>query len=255
MNRFCYSLTGYLCVCFASLSASEASVSVRETAASGLETAVPSRQVATPDSLRLSADTLLSPRDPGEPPEIRLNDTYRKAIESGRFLPAEPGSLSLPLGEGFGPAGGAGSLRSASPRLPLAVDFSEYLRDDPFLGDTLRRLTDSATLTAEVFMLQNFKPRLARVVRQEAYTPGRFSKIDKGIRLGKLPVYAKVSAGNLYLDEVRDGQHRGTFNLTIRIEFSAEELLEKIFWKSARHKARNRKRENTWKYYNDYPCN
>lgn len=253
MNRLFYFPIGCLCVCFGLVSALEASVSVRGTAAPLRETAVPSRQVATPDSLRLSADTLLSPRDPGEPPEIRLNDTYRKAIESGRFLPAEPGSLSLPLGECFGPAGGTGSLQAASPRLPLAVDFSEYLRDDPFLSDTLRRLADSATLTPEVFMLQNFTPKLARAIRKEAYTPTSLPKWDKGIQIGKLPIYMKVNAGSLFLDEVRDGQRRGSINLTIGIEFSAEELLEMIFWKSARNKIRNRKRENTWKYYNDYP--
>lgn len=253
MNRFCYSLIGYLCACFASVPTLQASVCVGGAAAPDVETAVPVRQVATPDSLRLSADTLLSPRDPGELPEIRLNDTYRKAIESGRFLPAEPGSLSLPLGEGFGPAGEAGRLQGASPRLPLAVDFSEYLGEDPFLSDTLRRLADSAVLTPEVFMLQNFTPKLARAIGKEAYTPTSLPKWDKGIQIGKLPIYTKVHAGNLFLNEVRDGQRRGSINLTIRIEFSAEELLEMIFWKSARNKIRNRKRENTWKYYNDYP--
>lgn len=197
--------------------------------------------------------------------EIRLNEAFRKAIESGRFLPAEPGSLSLPSGGreegGFRlPAGPTdavgrplGRLGGASGRLPLAADFSEYIGPDPFLEDTLRRLTDSAGLTPQLFMLQHFKPKLARSVRKGAYTPVFGPEPDKGMRLGKLPVYVKVSAGNLFLDEVRDGQRRGSINVTVLIIFSAEDVLEKIFWKSARYKARNRKRENTWKYYNDMP--
>lgn len=202
---------------------------------------------------------------PFDTEEIRLNEAFRKAIESGRFLPAEPGSLSLPSGGGkeggfrlpAGPTDAVGrplgTLGGASGRLPLAADFSEYIGPDPFLEDTLRRLTDSAGLTPQLFMLQHFKPELARSVRKEAYTPVVSPELDKGMRLGKLPVYVKVSAGNLFLDEVRDGQRRGSVNVTVVIIFSAEDVLEKIFWKSARYKARNRKRENTWKYYNDMP--
>lgn len=52
---------------------------------------------------------------------------------------------------------------------------------------------------------------------------------------------------------LKDGQRRGGVLATIRVYFDAEDLLETIFWKSARDKKRNRKRENTWKYYNDYP--
>lgn len=207
------------------------------------------------------------PDSPDKPDkeEIRLNEIFRKAIESGCFLPAEPGSLSLPrdagaeggfsLPAGYANSGNrpAGTLNGASGLLPLAVDFSDYLGPDPFLTDTLRRLADSARLTPQLFMLQYFKPRLAPAVRQEAYTPTRRPDGDKGVRLGKLPVYVKVSAGNLFLEEVRDGQRRGSIHATFTFCLSVEDLLERICWKSARNKARNRKRENTWKYYNDMP--
>ena len=63
----------------------------------------------------------------------------------------------------------------------------------------------------------------------------------------ELPVKPSIS------DVVKDGQRRGGVLATIRVYFDAEDLLETIFWKSARDKKRNRKRENTWKYYNDYP--
>ncbi len=197
--------------------------------------------------------------------EIRLNETFRRAIESGRFLPAEPGSLSpSPAGDAEGgfrlPGGYAtsgsqplGTLNGASGHLPLAADFSEYLGPDPFLPDTLRRLIDSAGLTPQLLMLQQLRPKPGRTLRKEAYMPPRRVGWDKGLRLGKWPVDAKVSAGNLFLEEVRDGQRRGSINITVTGRFSMEELLEKIFWKSARNKARNRKRENTWKYYNDMP--
>lgn len=202
---------------------------------------------------------------------LRLNETYRQAIESGLFLPAEPGSLSLPLPSGAsygtenltpaplsgatGRSLGAGLLRGVSSELPLAVDFSEYLGADAELADTLRQLTDSATLTPAVFMLMHFKPRLAPAIDKSAYTPTSLPAKVREVQVGKLPIYvsASVSAGNMFLDEVRDGQRRGSLNVTLCIRFSAEELLELAFWKSARNKARNRRRENTWKYYNDYP--
>lgn len=202
---------------------------------------------------------------------LHLNETFRKAIESGLFLPTEPGSLSLPLSSGgtYGtenltprPVSGApgrslpaGLLHGVSSELPLAVDFSEYLREEAGWADSLRQLADSARLTPAVFMLMNFKPRLAPAICKEAYTPAFLPPGPRELQVGKLPIYvsASVSAGNLFLDEVRDGQRRGSLNFTLCIRFSAEELLELAFWKSARNKARNRRRENTWKFYNDYP--
>lgn len=232
------------------------------------QTQTKARGAAGEQSLRAAAADSAGARGEENLPdkeEIRLNEAFRKAIESGRFLPAEPGSLSLPLGgEGEGGlrlppgyAGGGdrplGGLGAASGQLPLAADFSEYLGPDPFLTDTLRRLVDSAGMTPQLFMLQHLRPLSVRPLRKEAYTPSRRRDWDKGVRLGKLPVHAKVGAGNLFLEEVRDGQRRGSIHVTVTGNFSMEDLLRKIFWKSERNKARNRKRENTWKYYNDMP--
>ena len=113
-------------------------------------------------------------------------------------------------------------MLSSPSELPITKDFSEYVQ-----LDTLRRLTNYDSITPVLFMLLNFKsPSRSLAIQKQAHT----------IRLPK-----------------KDGQRRGGVLATIRVYFDAEDLLETIFWKSARDKKRNRKRENTWKYYNDYP--
>ena len=151
--------------------------------------------------------------------EIRLNPEFQKAIESGTFLrPDQPGTHML----------------SSPSELPITKDFSEYVQ-----LDTLRRLTNYDSITPVLFMLLNF-----RLPKNQDW---------KEFKVGKVPMAANVKLTNIYSDVVKDGQRRGGVLATIRVYFDAEDLLETIFWKSARDKKRNRKRENTWKYYNDYP--
>ena len=151
--------------------------------------------------------------------EIRLNPEFQKAIESGTFLrPDQPGTHML----------------SSPSELPITKDFSEYVQ-----LDTLRRLTNYDSITPVLFMLLNFK-----LPKNQDW---------KEFKVGKVPMAANVKLTNIYSDVVKDGQRRGGVLATIRVYFDAEDLLETIFWKSARDKKRNRKRENTWKYYNDYP--
>lgn len=178
------------------------------------------------DSLHLQ--DLLSGRE-----KIRLNPEFQRSIENGTFLstdrPTEP-MISSPL------------------QLPITSDFSEYIQ-----CDTFRLKVNSDSITPAAYLLQNFKSPASLSVRKQAYTSANPLIRNGEIRFGKLPVYGKITTGNLFLEDVKDGQHRGGFLATIRINFSAEDILETIFWKSARAKKRNRKRENTWKFYNDYP--
>lgn len=260
------------CVCFFFVASVAAAQEAAETVQTQTMQSLPTSQTRTPEHAAGSARAAETQTQGGSDTDtLRLNETYRRAIESGLFLPSEPGSLSLPLPSGgsygnenlstrpfSGATGGslpAGLLHGVASELPLAVDFSEYLGADAALGDTLRQLADSVTLTPAVFMLMHFKPRLAPAIGKAAYTPTFLPPKVRELQVGKLPIYVSgsISAGNLFLDEVRDGQRRGSLNATLCIRFSAEELLELAFWKSARNKARNRRRENTWKYYNDYP--
>lgn len=165
--------------------------------------------------------------------EIRLNPEFQRAIENGTFISTDKPS---------------DKMKSAPLELPITSDFSEYIQ-----ADTFRLKVNCDSITPAVYFLQNFKRPPSLGVPKQAYTSTNPLIRKAELKLGKLPVYAKVSAGNLFLNEVKDGQSRGSINVTIRVEFSMEDILEHIFWKSDRDKKRNRKRENTWKYYNDYP--
>lgn len=180
------------------------------------------------DSLRLRE--LLSGEE-----EIRLNPEFREAIESGTFLrPEQPGT----------------SMLSSPSELPITKDFSEYIQ-----LDTLRELINYDSITPVVFMLLNFKaPSRALDVRRQTHTVNVPKNRDwKEFKVGKIRMAANVRLANVYSDVVKDGQRRGGALATVKVYFSMEDLLETIFWKSARDKKRNKKRENTWKYYNDYP--
>jgi len=67
--------------------------------------------------------------------------------------------------------------------------------------------------------------------------------------LGHLPVTAAVKADNLFLEEVKDGQSRGSINAVFKTRFSMEDILSGIFSKSERAKRKNRKKANAWKNY------
>lgn len=180
------------------------------------------------DSLRLR--DLLSGKE-----EIRLNPEFQRAIESGTFLrPDQPGTPML-----------------ASPdKLPITKDFSEYIQ-----LDTLRDLVNYDSITPIIFMLLNIKPPSpALAVRKQVHAVKiPVNREWKAFKMGKIRMAANVRLANVYSDVVKDGQQRGGAIFTLRVYFDAEDLLETIFWKSARDKKRNKKRENTWKYYNDYP--
>lgn len=92
-------------------------------------------------------------------------------------------------------------------------------------------------------------------INKEAYTPPPTRLIDKKeIQIGKLPVTAAAGGRNLYSsDVVKDGQKRGTVGGSVKLYFSLDDILKWIFSKEERNKRRNRKRDDTWRYYNAMP--
>ena len=67
-------------------------------------------------------------------------------------------------------------------------------------------------------------------------------------------VTAAAGGRNLYSsDVVKDGQKRGTVGGSVKLYFSLDDILKWIFSKEERNKRRNRKRDDTWRYYNAMP--
>lgn len=165
------------------------------------------------DSVWLSG--ILSGKD-----TVRINPEFQKAIREGTFLRLEdePGQQIL----------------DAPAELPLLKDFSEYLQAD----------TDSV-----------YKERDYKSISPRVYTVTPPALIDKKeIEVGKLPVTVAAGGRNLYSsDVVKDGQKRGTVGGSIKFYFSLNDMLEWVFSKKERNKRRNRKRDNTWRYYNSMP--
>ena len=107
----------------------------------------------------------------------------------------------------------------AKPSLPISKDFSEYFHSEDTVRHQKRRLVD---LPPGVTMLYG----------------------NDKIRLPDKPLF------RYYAGEVEELKQLTPGGL---VTFSAEDLLEQIFWKSARAKRRNKKKANAWRYYNEIP--
>lgn len=169
---------------------------------------------------------------------IRINPEFQKAIRSGTFihLEDEPGQQIL----------------DAPAELPFLKDFSEYLRADT---DSVHKNLDYKSMPPSVYRLYVIELDSSLKINKEAYTPPPTRLIDKKeIKIGKLPVAVAAGGRNLYdTDIVKDGQKRGTLTGSARFYFSLDDVLKWIFSKEERNKRRNRKRENTLRYYNSMP--
>ncbi|WP_195375255.1 MULTISPECIES: hypothetical protein [Parabacteroides] len=183
------------------------------------------------DSVWLSG--ILSGKD-----TIRINPEFQKAIRSGTFihLEDEPGQQIL----------------EAPAELPILKDFSEYLRADT---DSIHKNLDYKSMPPSVFRLYVIELDTGMKINKEAYTPPPARFIDKKeIQIGKLPVTAAAGGRNLYSsDVVKDGQKRGTVGGSVKLYFSLDDILKWVFSKKERNKRRNRKRDDTWRYYNSMP--
>lgn len=183
------------------------------------------------DSIWLSG--VLSGKD-----TIRLNPEFQKAILDGTFihLEDEPGQQIL----------------SAPSELPLLKDFSEYLRADT---DSVHNKLDYKSMPPSVYRLYVIELDTGMSVNKSAYARSPIPFIEKKeIKVGKLPVTVAAGGRNLYdSDIVKDGQKRGTLTGTAKLYFSLDDILLFIFSKKERNKKKNRKRDDTWRYYNSMP--
>lgn len=182
------------------------------------------------DSVWLSG--ILSGKD-----TIRINPEFQKMIREGTFLHREdePGQQIL----------------EAPAELPILKDFSAYLRADT---DSLPKGLDHKSIPPSVYRLHIIQLDTALRINKEAYTPPPTRLIDKReIGVGKLPLTTAAGARNLYSDAVKDGQKRGTLGGSVTVYFSLNDVFQWVFSKKERNKRKNRKRENTWRYYNSMP--
>lgn len=160
---------------------------------------------------------------------LRLKPEYLKAIEEGTLIN---------LGQPF-------ELESSE--LPLLKDFSEYIKPD-----TLRRILSFDSIPRGVFLLYPVN-HIVTPIREAAYRSHKSLVVRDQLRLGGLPIYGRAGTQNLFLQEVKDGQRRGSVGATFTIEFSTDNMLRSVFRKNERNKKRNRKRDFTRKHYNSYP--
>lgn len=169
---------------------------------------------------------------------IRINPEFQKAIDSGRFihLEDEPGQQML----------------EAPSELPILKDFSDYLNVD---ADSVNNNLDYKSMPPSVYRLYVIELDTCLPINKEAYTPPPTRLIDKKeIQVGKLPVTVAAGGRNLYSsDVVKDGQKRGTVGGSAKLYFSLDDMLKWIFSKKERNKRKNRKRDDTWRYYNSMP--
>lgn len=168
--------------------------------------------------------------------EIQLNQEALKAIQSGTLINTEK-ETAQPL--------------IAPPILPITKSFTGIAPSD----SGKREQIDHSAMPPRVFALYHelgyFEPDTGRKIKKQAYTSNKPLLIKEEIRIGKSPVSVKAGAGNLFLDEVKDGQKRGSINGTVRVRFSLNDMLESLLSKKERNKKRNKKRAAaTLRYYN-----
>ncbi|MCC8154775.1 MAG: DUF4858 domain-containing protein [Tannerellaceae bacterium] len=148
--------------------------------------------------------------------ELKLIPEIEKAIRSGTLL--ETGKMQP-------------KLLSAPPVLPISKDFSSVIKPD-----TIDSPMDILNLPPAVVIryLQAIQEDKLKI-DSGAYTPAK-SLEEEYYKIPGAPAYIKGSIEDLFLDEVKDGQKRGSFNGRIKYKFSLEDTLRYVFWKSERDK-------------------
>lgn len=169
--------------------------------------------------------------------KIELSPEALKAIQSGTLINLEKKAIQ-PL--------------TAPPLLPITRSFTGIAPSD----SGKREQIDYSTIPPGVFALYqemgHFETDTGLKIKKQAYTSLKPHIEKEEIQIGKSPVSIKAGAGNLFLDEVKDGQRRGSFNGTVRTYFSLDDILLSLFSKKERNKKRNKKRAAaTLRYYNN----
>ena len=184
---------------------------------------------------RIEKDTTLIRQATPDKEKIQLNPEVLKAIEAGTLI-----STDIPSGK-----------HSASPsQISITKDFSEYVQPD-----------DSCKEKENIYY-QIIPPKLFKLhgpqyeadkdkgpqIDKNAFTPHKPLFPKKEFKVGETPITIAAGAENLFLDEVKDGQKRGSINGKVRFSFSLEDILQQIFSPKERAKKRNQKRAKAWKY-------
>ncbi|MCC8133386.1 MAG: hypothetical protein LIP04_07255 [Tannerellaceae bacterium] len=154
--------------------------------------------------------------------EIRLRPEVLKAIEAGTLINHDENM---------------NQLLSAPPVLPVTRDFSGAGQ----VMDT-DSLPDYQTVPPSVYQLHQLRQADALKTDRNAFRINSSPLEKTEFQLGHSPVTVAAKAENLFLEEVRDGQRRGSVNAVVKSRFSMEDVLQDIFSKSERAKRRNKKR-------------
>lgn len=175
----------------------------------------------------------LSAQRPNEIDSVHINPEFLKAIQEGTLINTEPA--------------GQQTLHMPS-NLPILKDFSEYLKPD-----MAERKLNYEFLPSAVFSLYGPDTVIGIKINKGVYTFKKQLIINNQIALKGTSFNVSAGSQNLFLEEVKDGQKRGSIGVSVGAKFDAEGALRYIFWKSERDKRRNKKRDFTRKHYNSYP--
>lgn len=163
--------------------------------------------------------------------QIKLNPETMKAIESGTFINSErPDNQHL----------------SAPPILPITKEF------DITPADTTQEQIDYRSIPPAVFARYRLELDSIRIMRG-AYTSKEPNKVKDEIQIGNLPITVKAGAQNLFLEEVKDGQRRGSVGASAKAKFSLDDILLFLLSPTERNKRKNKKRAKAWQHYNMQP--
>ena len=166
--------------------------------------------------------------------QIQLNPETMKAIESGDLI-----NFDFPENKPL----------MAPPFLPILKEFEDILADN----DSAYNKVDPVSLPPSVYKLHVLLKDSSFTISEDVFKVSRSLLPKDEIQVGKTPVSISAGAKNLFLEEVKDGQKRGSVGGSAIMRFSFESMLLGIFSKKERAKRRNRKKATIWKHYNRFP--
>lgn len=151
---------------------------------------------------------------------IRLNTETMRAIEEGIFLNRE-NPFAQPL--------------EAPPILPITCDFWDLAPED-----SPEEKIDTTLPPAILELLRLKEKDSLRIGGTFHFKLKTHEK--KEFMIGNSPFAVSAGARNLFEDEVKDGQRRGSVGGSVGVRFSLDDILMYLFRKSERQKRKNKKR-------------
>ncbi len=162
--------------------------------------------------------------------EYRLNEETWNAIRNGTLLKTDNSPFR------FSPS-----------TLPIVRDFEIKVDDkDMFEGLDLWHLSPD-----DVLLYRPLGDSIL-VIHSAAFTDYNTFLVKE---YAKIPHSLVEVNEQDYLPEIQvwDGEWRGTLKGAARLDYSGEDVLEDVFSPTERHKHKNRKEADAWKYYNMEP--